>query len=73
VPVLEIELNANGSVKAVKVLREPSAARETTKLAIDAIHRAAPFGDVSKLPKPWTWVETFLFNSDKRFKPRTLD
>lgn len=73
VPVLEIELNADGSVKGIKVLRQPSQARDTTQLAIDAVRRAAPYGDVSKLPKPWTFVETFLFKDDRKFKPRTLD
>ena len=38
-----------------------------------AIRRAAPFGDVSKLPKPWKFNETFLFNADRKFKPMTLD
>lgn len=73
VPVLEVELNADGSVKAVKVLRQPGQARDTVQIATQAIHRAAPYGDVSKLPKPWTVVETFLFNDDRKFKPRSLD
>ena len=73
VPVLEVELNADGSVKQVKVLRQPSQAKDTTQLAVDAIHRAAPYGDVSKLPKPWTFVESFLFDDNRKFKPRTLD
>lgn len=72
-PVLKVELNADGSVKGVMVLREPSQGKHTTKLAIDAVYRAAPYGDVSKLPRPWEFVETFLFNDDNKFKPRTLD
>ena len=43
------------------------------QIAIDAVRRAAPFGDVSRLPKPWKFTETFLFNDDRKFKPRTLD
>jgi len=35
--------------------------------------RAAPFGDVSALPKPWKFTETFLFNKERKFKPMTLD
>jgi outer membrane biosynthesis protein TonB len=73
IPVLEIELNADGSVKNVRVLREPSQAKDTTRLAVDAVRRAAPYGDVSRLPKPWTFVETFLFNDERKFKPRTLE
>jgi hypothetical protein len=73
IPVLEIELNADGSIKKIDVMRPPSQAPETVQMATDAIRRAAPFGDVSRLPKPWKFVETFLYRDDKKFKPRTLD
>lgn len=73
IPVLEIELHADGSIRRIEVMRKPSQALDTVKLATDAVHRAAPFGDVSRLPKPWRFTETFLFNDDRKFKPRTLD
>lgn len=73
IPVMTIELNADGSVRHVSVMRHPSQAKDTVQLAIQAIHRAAPFGDVSKLPKPWKFNETFLFKEDRKFKPMTLD
>jgi hypothetical protein len=73
IPVLEVELNADGSVRNISVMREPSQAKDTTRIAIDAVRRAAPFGDVSRLPKPWRFSEAFLFNGDRRFKPRSLD
>lgn len=73
IPVLEVELNRDGSVRNIVVTRHPSQARDTTQLAIDAVRRAAPFGDISRLPKPWKFSEVFLFNDDRRFKPRTLD
>jgi hypothetical protein len=73
IPVLEVELNADGSVRFIKVLREPREAKETIQMAIDAVHRAAPYGDVSRLPRPWRFVEVFLFDDDHRFKPATLD
>jgi protein TonB len=73
IPVLEIELNADGSVRHIKVLRRPTQALDTVQLAIDAVHRAAPFGDVSRLPRPWRFAEVFLFDDERRFKPRTLD
>jgi hypothetical protein len=73
IPVLEVELHADGSVRRIDVLRRPSQAFDTVQLAIDAVHRAAPFGDVSRLPKPWKFSEVFLFDDDRRFKPRTLD
>ncbi len=73
IPVLEIELNADGSVRRIEVLRHPSTGDEATRLAIAAVRRAAPYGDVSRLPRPWKVVETFLFNDEMRFKPRILD
>jgi hypothetical protein len=73
IPVLEVELHADGSIRSVDVLRQPSQARETTQIAIDAVRRAAPFGSVAHLPRPWKFAEAFLFNDDKRFKPRSLD
>ncbi len=73
IPVLEIELNGDGSVRSIKVMREPSQAKDTTQIAIDAVRRAGPFGDVTRLPKPWRFSEVFLFGDDRRFKPRTLD
>lgn len=73
IPVLEIELHADGSIRRIGVMRNPSQALDTVKLATDAVYRAAPFGDVSRLPKPWRFTETFLFSDDRKFKPRTLD
>ena len=73
IPVLEIELNGDGSVRKVSVMRHPSQANDTTQIAIDAVKSAAPYGDVSRLPRPWRFTETFLFDDDRRFKPRTLD
>lgn len=73
IPVLEIELNGDGSVRKIVFLRHPQEAKDTSKLAEAAVHRAAPFGDVSRLPKPWRFTETFLFNNERKFKPRTLD
>lgn len=73
IPVLSVELKADGSIAKVEVMRYPSQAKDTTQIAIDAVHRAAPFGDVSRLPKPWKYIETFLFNDERRFKPVTLD
>ena len=75
IPILEVELNGDGSVRQIKVQRRPrpADAQHTTQLAIDAVRRAAPFPPVSHLPKPWAYTEVFLFQDDDRFKPRTLD
>jgi hypothetical protein len=71
--VLDIELNADGSVRKVNVTRPPRFGPETLQMAIDAVHRAAPFGDVRRMPEPWRFTETFLFDEQRRFKPRSLD
>jgi hypothetical protein len=73
IPVMTIELNGDGTVRNIAVMRYPSQARETVTMAMAAIKRAAPFGDVSKLPKPWKFNETFLFDDQRKFKPMTLD
>ena len=73
IPVLEIEVNGDGSVRHITVIRVPTQATETVQIAIDAVKRAAPFGDATHLPKPWKFTEVFLFDDDGRFKPRILD
>ena len=73
IPVLEVELNGDGSVRRINVKRHPSQATDTVQLAIDAVQRGAPYGDVSHLPRPWSFIEVFLFREDRRFKPRALD
>lgn len=73
IPVLEIELNGDGSVRHIKVARRPGQAVDTIDIAIAAVKRAAPFGDVRHLPRPWVYNEVFLFNDARRFKPRLLD
>lgn len=73
IPVLEVELNADGTVRRVHVARRPGQALDTVELAIAAVHRAAPFGAMAALPRPWKWTEVFLFDDNRRFKPRELD
>jgi hypothetical protein len=71
--VLEVEVKADGSVRKINVVRPPRFGPETLQMAIDAVHRAAPFGDVRRMPEPWRFTETFLFDEHRRFKPRSLD
>ena len=73
IPVLKVELNGDGSIRRIEILREPREAKDTLKIATEAMRRAAPFGDVSRLPRPWKFTETFLFDDARKFKPRTLD
>lgn len=71
--VLDVEVKADGSVRKIHVVRPPRFGPETLQMAIDAVHRAAPFGDVRRMPEPWRFTETFLFDEHRRFKPRSLD
>ena len=73
IPVLELEVNADGSVRRIGVMRTPTQATDTIRIATDALRRAAPFGDVTQGPRPWKFTEVFLFDDDRHFKPRILD
>ena len=73
IPVLEVEVNADGSVRHISVVRTPSQATDTVQIAIDAIRRSAPFGDVTQVPRPWKFMQVFLFDDERRFKPKVLD
>ena len=75
IPILEVELNADGSVRNISLTRAPAnpEARKTIDYAMEAVRRGAPYGDISRLPKPWKWTEVFLFNEQWQFKPRSLD
>ena len=73
--IVETELARDGSVRSISIARPPAnpAAAATADIAMEAIRRAAPYGDLSRLPQPVRWREIFLFNDKNQFKPRTLD
>jgi hypothetical protein len=73
IPILEVEVNADGSVRHITVVRVPTQATDTVQLAIDAVNRAAPFGDATQVPRPWKFMQVFLFDDNRRFKPKVLD
>jgi hypothetical protein len=72
IPVIEITLNADGSIRGLDVRRAPRFYPETSQTAMDAIRRAAPFGSVAHLPQPWIFNETFLFNDALKFQVLSL-
>jgi len=73
IPILEVEVNADGSVRHIAVVRVPTQATDTVQIAIEAVRRSAPFGDPTQLPRPWKFLQVFLFDDDRHFKPRVLD
>ncbi|HSV44661.1 MAG TPA: hypothetical protein VLJ58_02620 [Ramlibacter sp.] len=72
IPVLQVQLRSDGSVRSITVLRTPKFAPQTVEMARQAVQRAAPFGPVGHLPQPWQFSETFLYNDDLKFQLRTL-
>jgi hypothetical protein len=72
IPVLQVHLNRDGSVRDISVLRTPRQSPETLQMAMRAIQRAAPFEPVGHLPRPWQFNETFLYNEDLKFQLRSL-
>jgi hypothetical protein len=72
IPVLQVQLNRDGSVRNIVVLRTPKFEPQTIEMAKKAIRRAAPFEPVGALPAPWQFTETFLYNDDLRFQLRSL-
>ena len=72
-PVLMIELRADGHIRRIDVLRVPKQAKDTVQMAIDAIRRVAPLSIARGVNGPLVWSETFLFDEQRRFKPRSLE
>jgi protein TonB len=72
IPVLQVQLNRDGSVLDILVLRTPAFSPETIDMAKKAVLRAAPFGPVDALPRPWQFTETFLYDEQLRFTLRSL-
>ena len=72
IPVLQVQLNRDGSIRNIVTLRTPKFSPQTLQMAIRAIQRAAPFEPVGHLPQPWQYSETFLYNDDLEFQLRSL-
>ena len=72
IPVLQVQLERDGSVRNIVVLRTPGQSPETVQMAMRAVRRAAPFGPVGHLPRPWQFNETFLYDASLHFQLRTL-
>ena len=73
IPFFDIDLNADGSIAKLRVRRVPSFNVRDMEAVAAAINRAAPFGDVSALPQPWTFTEGFLIRDDGKFTPVSLN
>ncbi len=72
IPVVQVQLNRDGSVRNVTVMRVPKFSPQTLQMAMNAVRRAGPFEPVGHLPQPWQYAETFLYNDDLKFQIRSL-
>jgi len=71
VMVTETEVDAQGKVLVVRVLRPPAQAREVTPWVVSLIRRASPLPPLLRL-KRVRYVETWLVDKSGQFQVRTL-
>lgn len=69
--VTETDVDAQGKVLAVRVLRPPAQAREVTPWVVSLIRRASPLPPPLKM-KRVRYVETWLVDQSGQFQVRTL-
>jgi hypothetical protein len=72
IPVVQIQLNPDGTIRNLDFMRQSKVGPETNNLALQAIRRITSFGSVSNLPQPWQFNETFLYNDGLKFQLRTI-
>jgi hypothetical protein len=72
IPVVQIQLNPDGSIRNLDFMRQSKVGPETNNLALQAVRRITSFGPVSNLPQPWQFNETFLYNDGLKFQLRTI-
>ncbi len=72
IATVTVMLNADGSVRALDLMRGSRISPEVNDLALNAARRAANYGPVSNLPQPWQFNETFLYNDNNKFQLVTI-
>lgn len=72
IPVVQIQLNPDGTIRNLDFMRQSKVGPETNNLALQAVRRITSFGPVSNLPGPWQFNETFLYNDALKFQLRTI-
>jgi hypothetical protein len=72
IATVTVMLNADGSIRALDLMRGSRISPEVNDLALAAVRRAANYGPVSNLPQPWQFNETFLYNGDNKFQLVTV-
>jgi hypothetical protein len=72
IPVVQIQLNPDGTIRNLDFMRQSKVGPETNNLSLQAIRRVTSFGPVGNLPQPWQFNETFLYNDGLKFQLRTI-
>jgi hypothetical protein len=72
IATVTVALNADGSIRAMDLMRGSRISPQVNDLALAAARRVASYGPVSNLPQPWQFNETFLYNDDNKFQLVTI-
>lgn len=72
IATVTVMLNADGSIRALDLMRGSRISPQVNDLALAAVRRAANYGVAGNLPQPWQFNETFLYNDDNKFQLVTL-
>lgn len=72
IATVTVMVNADGSIRALDLMRGSRISPEVNDLAMAATNRVGNFGPVSNLPGPWQFNETFLYNEANKFQLVTV-
>ncbi|MBS7808264.1 hypothetical protein [Variovorax sp. PCZ-1] len=72
IATVTVMLHADGSVRALDLMRGSKVSPHVNEMALAAARRVANYGPVSNLPQPWQFNETFLYNDDNKFQLITI-
>jgi hypothetical protein len=72
IATVTVMLNADGSIRALDLMRGSRVSPEVNDMALAAARRAANYGPVSNLPQPWQFNETFMYNDSNKFQLITI-
>ena len=72
IATVTVMVNADGSIRALDLMRGSRISPQVNDLALAAVRRAANYGPVGSLPQPWQFNETFLYNDNNKFQLVTI-
>lgn len=72
IATVTVMVNADGSIRALDLMRGSRISPEVNDLAMAAANRVGNFGPVSNLSGPWQFNETFLYNEANKFQLVTV-